>query len=131
MPRSGCCSAIFPLRRRVLVLGRASHAELAGRGFAPSWYDPGLAADPRWAAPAEADREPLLEAAWDYGFTHLLLAGHPDPAALAERLRRVGATPAGWRYDAVLWALPLAPDHPRRDLRRERDRARAIRRAWR
>jgi hypothetical protein len=116
---------------RVLYLGRPSAAELAGRGFTLSHYDPRLSADPRWSEAPDPGGEPLIEAAWDFGITHLLLAGHPDPAALGERLRAAGGKPVAWVYDAQLWALPLAPDHPRRDLRKERDRAKALRRAWR
>lgn len=116
---------------RVLYLARPSGAELAGRGFSLSHYDPALGADPRWREPPGSGQDPLIAAAWDHGITHILMAGHPDPAAIGARIRAAGGAPMAWEYDAQLWALPLAPDHPRRDLRRERDRARALRRAWR
>lgn len=118
-------------RHRVLYLGRPSHAELAGRGFTLGHYDPKLSADPRWNEPPTSGRDPLIEAAWDHGITHLLLAGHPDPAALGARIRAQGGKPVSWVYDSQLWALPLAPDHPRRDLRKARDRAKNLRRVWR
>jgi hypothetical protein len=114
---------------RVLFPGRPYHAELAGRGFSASWYDPELEAALHAARSGGA--QTLKAFLQDYGFTHVLIGGALPQDGLVEDLRRIGASPLRTAYDATLWEVPLADDHPRRDLMRERDLATRLRRAWR
>lgn len=120
----------LPRHARVLVAGRPYHAELAGRGFSPSWYDTELHAAARALMPrveVEALRMFLVE----HGFTHVIVGGEPAIPGLRERLEALGATRVDARYDAALWVLPDPGPVERRDLTRERNLATRLRRAWR
>jgi hypothetical protein len=115
---------------RVLVAGRAFHAELAGRGFVLNWYDPALNAE-RDRLIAAGDAAAIQRFLRQYGFTHVLIGGPPEIPDLDTHLRALGAVPVNGVYDAVLWQLPDSGLEQRRDLMRERDLATQMRRAWR
>ncbi len=115
---------------RVLVAGRPFHAELAGRGFVLSWYDPELLAKAR-SLTDRADEARLRGFLHEHGFTHVLIGGQPVIPDLGNRLSAMGARRLQAINDAVLWQLPEGPPEQRRDLMRERDLATRMRRAWR